>query len=73
VKPVILGISVLAAFKRAYPDETQFDRNRFDLLAGNQQVREDLELGAPPDEICAAWEGDLEKFSGIRSKHLLYV
>jgi uncharacterized protein YbbC (DUF1343 family) len=73
VKPVILGISVLAAFKRAYPDETQFDRNRFDLLAGNQQVREDLELGAPPDEICAAWEGDLEKFSRIRSNHLLYV
>jgi uncharacterized protein YbbC (DUF1343 family) len=63
---------VLAAFKRAHPDETQFDNKRFDLLAGSQQVREDLELGAPPDEICAAWEGDLENFSRIRSKCMMY-
>ena len=72
LKPVLLGISVLAAFKRAHPDETQFDNKRFDLLAGSQQVREDLELGAPPDEICAAWEGDLENFSRIRSKCMMY-
>ena len=72
LKPVLLGISVLAAFKRAHPDETQFDNKRFDLLAGSQQVREDLELGAPPDEICAAWEGDLEQFGHIRSKCMMY-
>ena len=72
VKPVFVGISVLAAFKRAHPGETHFDTRRFDLLAGNLQVREDLELGAPPDEICAAWEGDLENFSRIRSKCMMY-
>ena len=72
VKPVYVGISVLAAFKRAHPDVTLLDPKRFDLLAGNTQVREDLELGAPPDEICAAWESDLGDFARIRSEYLIY-
>jgi len=72
LKPVYLGISIVAAFRRAHPDETLFDTRRFDLLAGNTQIREDLELGAPPDEICAAWESDLEDFAHIRSKYLMY-
>jgi len=71
-RPVQVGISILAAFKRAHPDETLFHANRFDSLAGNSQVREDLELGAPPDEICAAWESELEDFGRIRSKYLMY-
>jgi uncharacterized protein YbbC (DUF1343 family) len=72
LNPVYVGISVLAAFKRAHPDDTLFDMMRFDLLTGNLQVREDLELGAPPDEICAAWEGDLEDFGRTRSNYLMY-
>ena len=72
LKPVHVGISVLAAFKRAHPEDMLFDSMRFDLLAGNLQVREDLELGAPPDEICAAWESGLADFSRIRSGYLMY-
>lgn len=72
LKPVYVGISVLAAFKRAHPDDMLFDTMRFDSLAGNVQVREDLDLGAPPDEICAAWESDLGDFDRIRSKYLMY-
>lgn len=72
MRPVSVGIAVLAAFRRSHPDVTLFDPKRFDLLTGNSQVREDLELGVPPDEICAAWEGELEKFASIRSKYLMY-
>lgn len=72
VKPVFVGISVLSAFKRSHPDETLFDIRRFDSLAGNTQIREDLELGAPPDEICAAWESELEDFGSLRANYLMY-
>ena len=72
IAPVRLGISVLDAFRRAHPDQMTFDRERFDNLAGNSPVREELELGVPPDKICAGWENDLKAFGEIRSKYLLY-
>jgi len=72
VKPVRLGVAVLAAFKRAHPDRTVFHVRRFDMLTGNPDVRHQLERNVPPEEICAGWIEELEKFGTVRSKYLMY-
>jgi len=72
VKPVQLGVAVLAAFRRAHPDRTVFHVRRFDMLTGNPDVRHQLERNVPPEEICAGWIEELEKFGTVRSKYLMY-
>ncbi len=72
VKPVHLGVAVLSAFKRAHPAETVFRNRRLDILTGNKIVRQQLERGCHPDEICEGWADDLKSFGDIRSKYLMY-
>jgi uncharacterized protein YbbC (DUF1343 family) len=72
VRPVRLGVAILAAFKRAHPSETEFRHRRFDILTGNKNVRQMLDRGVHPDEICEGWEKELAEFGEVRSKHLLY-
>jgi uncharacterized protein YbbC (DUF1343 family) len=72
VQPVRLGISILAAFKRAHPAEMIFRDQRFDLLAGNQNVRQMLERGVHPGEVCDEWAEELRSFGQVRSKYLIY-
>jgi len=72
VKPLHLGVAVLSAFKRAHPAETVFRNRRFDILTGNKSVRQQLERGCHPDEICEGWAEELRSFGDIRSKYLMY-
>ena len=44
----------------------------FRLLAGDKQLRRDIENGKSVDEIRASWENDLEAFGAIREKYLMY-
>ncbi len=44
----------------------------FRLLAGDKQLRRDIENGKSADEIRASWENDLEGFGAIREKYLMY-
>jgi uncharacterized protein YbbC (DUF1343 family) len=72
VESVHLGVAILSAFKRAHPAETILRKRRFDILTGNKSVREQLDRGCHPDEICDGWAEELRAFGEIRSKHLLY-
>ncbi len=72
VQPVHLGISVLAAFKRSHPTETVLRHRRFDILSGNRSVRQQLDRGTHPDEICRSWTEELQSFGRVRAKYLLY-
>ena len=72
VRPVYLGVAILSAFKRAHPAETVFRNRRFDILTGNKNVRQQLERGLHPDEICKGWEDGLRAFGEVRSKYLIY-
>ena len=72
VDAVRLGITVLAAFKRVHPRETELRHRRFDILTGDQRVRHLLERGASPDDIVASWMGGLEHFEQLRRNYLLY-
>ncbi len=44
----------------------------FRLLAGDKQLRRDIENGKNADEIRASWENDLESFKAMREKYLIY-
>ena len=44
----------------------------FRLLAGDKQLRRDIENGKSADEIRASWKDDLEAFGVTREKYLMY-
>ena len=72
VRPVRLGIALLAAIKRTHPTETVFRHRRFDILVGSSDVRHALDKDAHPDDICRAWTAELQQFGELRKKYFLY-
>lgn len=44
----------------------------FDLLAGGETLRKQIEAGMTDRQIHATWKKGLERFQTIRSKYLLY-
>ena len=73
-RPVETGIHIISALKRLHPERVKFRRptRKFDLSMGTDSIRLSLEAGKCPEEIIAAWQGDLKKFLSIRRPHLLY-
>jgi len=57
-----------------YPDKKHFFSHRkfFDKLAGNSQLRKQIENHVSEKEIRKSWGKDLLKFKKIRKKYLLY-
>jgi uncharacterized protein YbbC (DUF1343 family) len=56
----------------AYPDKEKFFTGYFDTLAGSSTLREQIISGMDADEIRQTWQEQLNRFSGIRAKYLLY-
>ena len=44
----------------------------FDLLAGTNELRKQIEKGLTESEIRASWEEDLNQFRSTRAKYLIY-
>lgn len=81
VRPVRLGVEVLAAFSRHAPEafgwrreayEFVDDRPAIDLLAGDEGLRRALDAGATAEEWLAGWPADEERFLVERAPSLLY-
>ncbi len=72
LKPVEMGITIVWAIRKLYPDKFKFIPSYFDLLAGTTTVRTMLEEGKTPSEISASWKEGLERFEKLREKYLLY-
>ena len=72
--PGRLNLSYLLTAYRDCADKASFflKNNFFDKLAGTDQLRKQLLVGANEEEIRASWEPDLEKFRHIREQYLLY-
>jgi len=49
-----------------------FFRKSFDLLAGTDSLRWQIEKGYTEKQIRQSWQKDLKKFKAIRKKYLLY-
>ena len=63
----LLGMNNLNSDKK-YINRTRF----FDLLAGNNKLREQIESNKSLDEIKESWQIELDKYKLTRKKYLLY-
>jgi uncharacterized protein YbbC (DUF1343 family) len=75
------GVALLAAFRAADPDrfrwrdppyEYERDKLPIDILAGSPALREQLEGGMSAHEIARSWRPELDAFSAVRQRYLLY-
>jgi len=67
----VLGLELLAAMLKLYPDKFTLDRKVM-LLMGSDKVATLLKQGKTGAEVNDALKGDLEAFRKVRAKYLLY-
>ena len=73
IRPVEIGVAIVCAFKKLYPEFSIFRANgSFDKLTGSKNVREMIERGADYLEIASTWKSDLKSFDVAREKYFLY-
>lgn len=77
--PLQAALEIISTCLKLFPDRFAFLQPQgegfhyyFDLLAGTNKVRQDLETGCGVDEIIASWQPDLEEFSIRRQPYLHY-
>ncbi len=80
-RPVITGIALIKAFYDLYRDEFSWqdppyeyvhDRLPFDVIAGGEALRRQIESGASVREIADSWASDELAFAQMRAPYLLY-
>jgi len=71
-EPVKVGVYILYALKKLYPDKFKWRTAGQDRLWGTDKIRLMIDEGKKPEEIIKTWESELKKFLGIRQKYLLY-
>ncbi len=78
---VITGLAVVKTIFELYPNEFKwkeppyeyvFDRNPFDVISGTFQTRQFIEKRIDINGIKTSWQGDVEKFTELRKKYLMY-
>ena len=62
---------LISSFNQTENKEVFFN-NFFDKLAGNDKLRNQIEIGLDEDEIKESWKNELENFKKIRLKYLVY-
>jgi uncharacterized protein YbbC (DUF1343 family) len=65
-----LGIEIASALYRLYPKDFQIDKTL--RLIGSRKVLQAIKAGQDPATIALDWQGPLEQFCMLRSRHLLY-
>jgi len=71
-EPVKVGVYILYALKKLYPDKFKWRTAGQDRLWGTDKIRLMIDEGKKPEEIIKTWESELKKFLSIRQKYLLY-
>jgi uncharacterized protein YbbC (DUF1343 family) len=67
-----LNISWLKKLYDAFPDKEHFFNAYFTKLAGNTQLRKQIEEGKSEEDIRESWEPELSRYKMMRKKYLLY-
>jgi uncharacterized protein YbbC (DUF1343 family) len=57
---------------KAYPEKNKFFNAYFKNLAGNKELRQQIESGTRVDSIRKTWKPKIDNFLAIREKYLLY-
>lgn len=80
-RPLLTGYAILqAAYRqdndkfewRPPPYEYEYERLAFDILAGNNRVRQQIEADTSLHEIEASYQEGLATFKVVREQHLMY-
>lgn len=81
-KPFKTAVAILLAIHELYPEvklwrqppyEYEFEKLPFDILAGSDRLRMDIEIGKPLKEMEELWNREVSAFEKVRSRYLLYV
>jgi len=72
-RPNKLNLQFLIDFYASYPNKDLFFSDFFNLLAGNNQLQEQIKAGKTEAEIRQYWEPELGIFKTKRKKYLLYI
>lgn len=67
-----IDLSYLIQLYQAYPDKDKFFIPYFEKLAGTSQLREQIRQGLSEEQIKLSWQADLQKYSQMRARYLLY-
>lgn len=80
-KPFKTAVAILLAIRELYPEiklwrnppyEYEFEKLPFDILAGSDRLRKDIERGTPLKDMENWWNEELLVFEKVRSRYLLY-
>ncbi|MFN8471623.1 MAG: DUF1343 domain-containing protein [Anaerolineae bacterium] len=77
-RSVETGLHLVAAAQEVAPRDFAWrpalgdDRLHFDLLIGNDWVRQALDAGEPVPDVVARWASDLECWRNLRTRYFLY-
>lgn len=76
-KPIETCLTIIKVIRRLYPNKFDWGamtggRYSFDLSLGTDKVRASIEKGVAVKDIWRLWIKDLEKFTAIREKYLIY-
>jgi len=80
-KSLLTGIAAIKAVHDLYPKEFRYRDRAYefvdkipaiDLLAGNAQLRNQIDRGVSLKDIEGSWEEERQKFLELRKKYLLY-
>jgi uncharacterized protein YbbC (DUF1343 family) len=80
-EPVITGVATVHVAYEMYADkfkwkeppyEYEFTKNPFDVIAGTDKLRKQIEGGESLDAIQRSWTQELDAFRKVRERYLLY-
>jgi uncharacterized protein YbbC (DUF1343 family)/CubicO group peptidase (beta-lactamase class C family) len=66
----LLGIELAAALHKLYTNDFQI--NKAMTIIANQETLDELNAGTDPRFISSRWNEELERFTAIRQKYLIY-
>jgi uncharacterized protein YbbC (DUF1343 family) len=80
-RPVLTGVALIDLFRRSNPAkyawrqppyEYEHDKMPFDILAGSDDLRRQIESETPLAEMAESWRDDERAFEKLRQPYLLY-
>ena len=71
-EPYRAGVAVLWAVHKLHPDKLVWNDNALDRLTATPRLKTMIVAGNTPDQIVAAWRGEVEAFRARRARYLLY-
>ncbi|NNJ87760.1 MAG: DUF1343 domain-containing protein [Eudoraea sp.] len=63
---------IVKAYQHCQKKSAFFNTSGFSKHAGTAQLQKQIEAGMSEEDIRATWQADLEKFTRIREKYLIY-